>query len=1314
MYLHEHTFVLIKQNSFEGADSRSLDTKDTPGANANMRLANTIATCRNHGCSGGRPFPMSTTTQTSNILSMSTNPLRRLVSGNRRRIQDGRYDLDLSYITKNVIAMSMPSESLNSLIRNHFEDVAAFLNHHHGTNYKVFNLCEEYSYPGNKFPTGVETIPFKDHEPPSMQQIFDFCLRARQWMHAGENNVLVVHCKGGKGRTGTMICAWLLFSGQAKSAAEALSVFEQGRTSKEAFARGFREGCAVPSQRRMIFCFENLLKSRTALPDTLAALHSTHPESVGKKALTSVCLRPVSRLLKMAGTGGKVRLNVMDKASTLLGSQMICVSPAMMQSSRFLEIPALDAHGKTLMVEGDFKIEFVVSCSGVFWSQSLILFSAWLYAGSIKTNELCLPKNSLDLIWKDKGNLLLDENFTCTLHFMKEKSRSGPCDQIFRDINGMESNADSLMPLHINGHRDEHHDRSGFSSLNASAASETSLAEVQPSSHEFLVNVVTSKCKWFQSTLSVLPDNRVKMIPVSEAGQIMPGFARWFQKFSLSSASAYLSSTSSSGSDAVLDFGRCSDFNFDSSADSNDYWHSEENGKDTRPTEIVFHVAKIVRFYRDVKPRSTSKQGVNVHAASSGDKITIEFSNGKNINLISSSSFNIMAELRCVRLRVSSCMRARARMSCDTMLLLFLKIDSIIVCLSRAAHALDSARLPSILKVYDILSRAIPHAPQGRQVNTASALNSSLKKVFCSVFPHRDVPELEDDAWEPFGCVQKVGDPDLVLQPFAQDNVMGSRKIHAESVALELLAYFATHYTTAFREVVLQDGPVWQDYKVLEVSVVLTRMLLLQLGLRKLVKGTRLVEWTQQPTDLLVCLLSLEATCDTKTMSSHIKTASNVNEKLPLSPSDSFEMKPDSKDTCDWKSHVEASSVALCEIFSLSLDVSQRLWEADHKIEDLAPRTRENTLQRNALGTAFVLNQVVKSAGAYNILTSIEDMRLAAAKILCPSSLDTGYGTRCTGSQKALSLGDRGVFKIIDDRLDQERTAALESTGPDIESDSDDDEFTDISTLISAAGTQVFTRQNECKHGGHDAGEQAGVPLSDPADISTQSDQDLQMKGSSSSCRSHGEETSSVSSPNVSVSAWLTLDEEQHNGQQERTEKEQAGGGEDSCKKGKVNDDLSTTIGTVVGTMIGIAIGDDGQSDGDASIRSSLELQSSFGKRLQHHLKAQRQSDVQVSLLPEAKSDHPAPISLYSDDVAGVKKGQEADQNDTNQSHVNVDHCSERNTGQMNQLGNSGLIGEPSFDLCASTGRRRDRPAKGREAESLIRSFSKSMKTLRL
>jgi PTEN phosphatase family protein len=31
-------------------------------------------------------------------------------------------------------------------------------------------------------------------------------------MDASENNTIAIHCKGGKGRTGTMICIWLLES----------------------------------------------------------------------------------------------------------------------------------------------------------------------------------------------------------------------------------------------------------------------------------------------------------------------------------------------------------------------------------------------------------------------------------------------------------------------------------------------------------------------------------------------------------------------------------------------------------------------------------------------------------------------------------------------------------------------------------------------------------------------------------------------------------------------------------------------------------------------------------------------------------------------------------------------------------------------------------------------------------------------------------------------------------------------------------------------------------------------------------------------
>ena len=45
------------------------------------------------------------------------------------------------------------------------------------------------------------------------------CGNMKEWMEADEANVVVVHCKGGKGRTGTVISAWLVESGQVESAA---------------------------------------------------------------------------------------------------------------------------------------------------------------------------------------------------------------------------------------------------------------------------------------------------------------------------------------------------------------------------------------------------------------------------------------------------------------------------------------------------------------------------------------------------------------------------------------------------------------------------------------------------------------------------------------------------------------------------------------------------------------------------------------------------------------------------------------------------------------------------------------------------------------------------------------------------------------------------------------------------------------------------------------------------------------------------------------------------------------------------------------
>ena len=53
----------------------------------------------------------------------------------------------------------------------------------------------------------------------------NFCKNAREFMSADDKNVIALHCKGGKGRTGTMICVWLVECGIFEDAAVRLRIY---------------------------------------------------------------------------------------------------------------------------------------------------------------------------------------------------------------------------------------------------------------------------------------------------------------------------------------------------------------------------------------------------------------------------------------------------------------------------------------------------------------------------------------------------------------------------------------------------------------------------------------------------------------------------------------------------------------------------------------------------------------------------------------------------------------------------------------------------------------------------------------------------------------------------------------------------------------------------------------------------------------------------------------------------------------------------------------------------------------------------------
>jgi PTEN phosphatase family protein len=165
--------------------------------------------------------------------------IRTAVSQNKRRYQANGFDMDLTYITNRVIAMSAPALGDHAAYRNDCNVVSRFLSLQHYASFFIFNLCDTCissdgvigNYHPMMFFNQVQRIPFEDHGPPLLVELIQFCREASKWLSRDNAHIVNVHCKGGKGRTGVMIAALLLWSGHRKCAMDAMELFAFRRTS---------------------------------------------------------------------------------------------------------------------------------------------------------------------------------------------------------------------------------------------------------------------------------------------------------------------------------------------------------------------------------------------------------------------------------------------------------------------------------------------------------------------------------------------------------------------------------------------------------------------------------------------------------------------------------------------------------------------------------------------------------------------------------------------------------------------------------------------------------------------------------------------------------------------------------------------------------------------------------------------------------------------------------------------------------------------------------------------------------------------------
>jgi len=335
---------------------------------------------------------------------------------------------------------------------------------------------------------------------------------------------------------------------------------------------------------------------------------------------------------------------------------------------------------------------------GAIFTQSSSVFSAWLHAECIVEDVLCLSKDELDGITSDTQDKTLERNFTCTLHCspaaycrvvgpgklgpeieagianaFANPGISGlgspqilPCVQDHLSPDLVENTM--VCPSFVSGVQQDGAYECTDMSLKADCVEDSPsvcatnlFGNVASNQHGdgFVVNILTDKCRWYQAKLMVFESTKIKLRPFCSAGAVTPGISKWLETLSLSSTFSSISSTSwSSSSDAMYDLSRL-EFNniFQTEAvpdsDSSSWASSNNMNRDAEAKDLVFHMAKVARYYQDFPHRDrngnySSKGGRHL----GGDRIVIEFTNGKNLQIISPDAFTVMQQLSSAALAV--------------------------------------------------------------------------------------------------------------------------------------------------------------------------------------------------------------------------------------------------------------------------------------------------------------------------------------------------------------------------------------------------------------------------------------------------------------------------------------------------------------------------------------------------------------------------------------------------------------------------------------------------------------------------------------
>ena len=356
-------------------------------------------------------------------------------------------DAEVVYITDRIVTLSHPymqSTTDGDIIPDRkLAAVGQLLQRRHGGRYMVWNLSE-VEYEASILDDQVLVYKFPGSPSPPLGLLLKLLLSVESWLKADERNVAVLHCLTGRGRTSTVLAAFLCWTGEAG--------FTDVNGALKYIARCKRvsvDALTIPSQVRYCSYFANMLDGvRPSQPPLLLKrIIMSEAPKFGKRMVESSAeeggdannvASGDSSHAAAGGGGGDALLGCAPylqifKAGTLIFTTAASVNYA--QTKDDLPFVSVGDGPVSFVTEAVVQGDILLRCRHLTRSgQRVSMFRCAFHTGYVPPKVLRLTKAQLDGACGDKrfsDDFFLDLIFepcdeaTASKHLMSNQEKTG-------------------------------------------------------------------------------------------------------------------------------------------------------------------------------------------------------------------------------------------------------------------------------------------------------------------------------------------------------------------------------------------------------------------------------------------------------------------------------------------------------------------------------------------------------------------------------------------------------------------------------------------------------------------------------------------------------------------------------------------------------------------------------------------------------------------------------------------------------------------------------------------------------------------------